>query len=163
MPSPHAHGLPAGARDKVTDALLGRRPGLDAALGEAARAVGGDAALFSWVSELDGQPLSLLGFPGEVVETPVGPVVLDHDDEPYLVTAKVGMALVTRDGEVVVRYQDTFETILSARTDSARAGRELARALAREVTLVWGTDPRLIEHEPVSALLPAHEVARAPL
>ncbi len=117
-------------------------------LAEAAAAVGGEATLFSWVTELRGDPLTLQGFPGETVETTVGPVVLDHQEEPFLVTAEIGMALVTWDGEVVVRYEDTYEAILSAESDAGDAGQELARALAQEVVLVWANDPRLWAGEP---------------
>lgn len=143
-----SHNLPAGSRSRVGEAVLGERPGIDAELGDAAESVGGEATLFCWISELSGEPLSLRGFPGEVLETEAGPVVLDHEDEPYLVTARLGMALVTSDGEVVVRYQDTFETILSGSSDEGRAGRELARAMAHEVGEMWAVDPRLREHEP---------------
>lgn len=138
-----SHHFPSGAYHHVADALTGQRPDLTAVLGNAARAVGGEATLFSWVRQLEGEPLSLRGFPGEVIQTSAGPVVLDHEDEPYLVTARVGMALVTRDGEVVLRYEDTYDAILSGREGAADAGRSLAHALAEEVVMVWATDPRL--------------------
>ncbi len=137
------HDLAAPARDRVRDALVGERPDLHASLAHAAREVGGQATLFCWVRGLEAEPLSLRGFPGEVVETELGPVVLDHQDEPYLVRAEVGMALVTQDGEVVLRYQDTYPALLSARADAQSAARELARSLAEEVSLVWAVDPRL--------------------
>jgi hypothetical protein len=72
----------------------------------------------------------------------------DPSDEPYLVSARLCMALVASDGEVVVRYEDRFEGVLSGPDGVHRAGRELARALASEVTKVWAVDPRLMEHEP---------------
>ncbi|MEQ1501658.1 MAG: hypothetical protein ABMB14_05480 [Myxococcota bacterium] len=138
---------PMGSRQRVEEALRSR-VGVDWALGEAARAIGGDAALISWMDELDAEPLTTRGLPGVVVDTAAGPVVVDSEDEPYLVSAQVGMALVAADGEVVVRYTDTYETVLSGSRGPAVAGRDLAHALAEEVALVWATDPRLLAGEP---------------
>lgn len=106
-------------------------------LGSVARAVGGDAVLLTWLTALDGQPITASNMPGDVVDTPAGAVVVDLRDEPYLVTATIGAALVTRDGEVCLRYTDTFEAVLSARYDADRVGRQLARSLAAELTRVW--------------------------
>jgi len=142
-----AHAYPLGVRQRVTEALRSQR-GVDAALSEAAQAIGGDAVLISWMDQLDARPLTLTGIPGTVVDTPVGPLVVDSDDEPYLVSARVGMALVAGDGEVVVRYHDTYETVLSGARGPQVAGRDLAHALAAEVAMVWSTDPRLLEGEP---------------
>ncbi len=142
-----SHRHPPGVRDRLTNALTGQRD-LDATLGEVARTVGGNATLVCWVRSVHGEPLSVQGLPGQVVQTEFGPVVVDHDDEPYLVNAVVGMALVARDGEVVVRYEDTFGTLLSARQGPEYAARDLAAALADEVVKVWAVDPRLHEHEP---------------
>jgi hypothetical protein len=142
-----AHGFPLGVRQRVTDALRSQR-GVDAALADAAMAIGGDAVLLSWMDRLEAEPLTLTGILGTVVDTPVGPLVVDSDDEPYLVSARVGMALVTGDGEVVIRYHDTFETVLSGARGPQVAGRDLAHALAAEVAKVWSTDPRLREGEP---------------
>ena len=133
--------LPTGAESRLSDALTGRRPDIHATLSNAAREVGGQATLFSWVRHLAAEPLSLRGFPGEVVETEIGPVVLDHEDEPFLVSAEIGMALVTEDGDVVLRYQDTYQALLSDDTDEAAAGRALARALAEEIAPVWAIEP----------------------
>lgn len=151
------HRLPAGPQQRLADALSGRRPDLHAVLAEAAAAVGGEATLFSWVTDLEGDPLTLRGFPGETVETTAGPVVLDHREEPFLVTARVGMALVTQDGEVVIRYEDTYDAILSEEGGASEAGRVLARSLAQEVVLVWATDPRLWAGEPSSAGAPHNQ------
>ncbi|MEZ4240394.1 MAG: hypothetical protein R3F59_30420 [Myxococcota bacterium] len=132
---------PAGSRQRLGEALRSRR-GVDDALADLAHGVGGDAVLVSWMDRLDATPLTLRDIPGTVLDTPSGPVVVDGD-EPYLVSAEVGMALVTRDGEVVLRYADTYETVLSAQRGPWTAGRDLAHALAAEVAKVWATDPRL--------------------
>lgn len=143
------HPLAAGWRPRVEDALRGERD-LDATLSGAARATGGDAVLFSWVDDLDVLPLSLLDLEGATLETQAGPVVIDDLDEPYLVEAAVGMALVTHDGEVVVRYRDTFNTVLSEARGPDTAARDLAHGLAEQVALMWADDPRLLEGEPRS-------------
>lgn len=137
------HDLPPTLQVRLGDAITGRRPDLHASLADAARTIGGEATLFSWVVDLEAEPLSLRGFPGEVVDTEVGPVVLDHNDEPYLVRAEIGMALVAHDGEVVLRYQDDYATVLSGHGGTAAAARRLAHALAEEVVMVWAVDPRL--------------------
>lgn len=149
-----SHGYPLGARQRLADALRSRR-GVDLALGAVARSIGGDAVLISWMDRLEAEPLTLNGMPGLVVETPAGPVVVDSSDEPYVVSARVGMALVAADGEVVVRYQDTYETVLSGARGLSTAGRDLAHALAQEVATVWAVDPRLMEGEPGSLLAQA--------
>lgn len=141
------HRLPGAARHQLEDALRGGRA-LDPTLAAAARAVGGDAVLFSWVDLVQASPLSTLGPPGEILETDAGPALVDHADEAYLVSARVGLALVTADGEVVLRYQDTYEAVLSGAGGPRAAGRDLAQALAEEVARVWAVDPRLREAEP---------------
>lgn len=139
-----SHRMPVSARQHLADALRGGRD-LDQALAVAARAVGGDAVLFSWMDGLDAVPLTLRDVPGQVVDTPAGPVVVDDADQPYLVSADVGMALVARDGEVVIRYRDAYETVLSGARGPDVAGRDIAQALAHEIVKVWFTDPRLQE------------------
>jgi len=137
---------PVGGRDKVRGALRGRTD-LEDALSAVAVDVGGDASLFVWVTGRRGTPLTVEGFPGETILTGGGPVLIDLGDEAYRVEARVGMALVAADGEVVLRYTDAFETVLSDGRDAATAGRDLARALAREVATVWPRDPRLASVE----------------
>ncbi len=130
-------------RIRLGEALRTPGAGLDAVLGEVASKVGGDAVLFTWIDDLACSPVTLLGAEGSVIDTPAGPVVADHGDEPYVVSARVTAALVAHDGEVVLRYGDTFHTILSASHAPADAGRDLAADLAQELALVWATDPRL--------------------
>ncbi|MEZ4322975.1 MAG: hypothetical protein R3F61_36250 [Myxococcota bacterium] len=129
-------------RSALRSALRGKGD-VDEALAATVRGLDGSAALITWVTELEGRPLTATGFPGDIVVTDSGPVVLDHIEEPYLIDAQVGMALVARDGEVVLRYTDRFSTVLSARRDSAAAAADLAAALAAEVQKVWACDPRL--------------------
>jgi len=133
---------PVGTRSALRAALRGRSD-VDEALANTARGVDGSAVLLTWVTELDATPLTASGFPGEIVYTDTGPVVLDFIEEPYLIEARIGMALVAHDGEVVLRYTDHFSTVLSARRDASDAARDLARALATEVEKVWAHDPRL--------------------
>lgn len=137
-----SHRMPKAAGQHLATALRGGGRDLDDALADAARAVGGDAVLFSWLDRLDAEPLTLKDVPGMVIETPAGPVVVDDGDQPYVVTAQVGMALVAHDGEVVIRYHDTYETVLSGARGPDVAGRDLAQALARDIVKVWFTDPR---------------------
>ncbi len=136
------HRLPSPSRHQLEDALRFQRA-LDPTLAGAAHRMGGQTTLFSWVDELRATPLSVLGPPGSVVSTRTGLSVVDPTDEPHLVSARVGLALVAADGEVVLRYQQTYETIVSAAWGPDDAGRALARALAVEVSDVWALDPRL--------------------
>ncbi|MFT6822147.1 MAG: hypothetical protein ACJATT_005982, partial [Myxococcota bacterium] len=106
----------------------------------------GDSAstLFIWVEEVSANPLSAETFAGDIVVTEVGPVVVDHQVEPYRVSAKVGAALVASDGQIVVRYVDHFEAVLTDRGPSA-TGRMIAQGLADELSLVWPSDERLMD------------------
>lgn len=140
-------------RASLRSALRGRGD-LDATLSAVGRGVDGSASLFVWVDELEGRPLTSRGFAGEIVHTDCGPVVLDLLEEPYLVEASVGMALVASDGEVVLRMREHLSTVLSSRRDADAAARDLARALAGEVTKVWATDPRLDDGPSYGALPP---------
>lgn len=129
---------PLGAQERLRLAL-GRGSPPDRLLGEVARSVGGQGSLITWVDHLSGAPLSEGAFPGQRVESPRGPLIIDHGDEPYRVVASVGMALVASDGEVVLRYHDTYETVLSAHYTPERAASDLASRLAAEVLKVWAT------------------------
>ena len=138
----HHANWPLGTADRVHAALNGERP-LDATLEEAAGTIGGEATLFTWVRELDGLPLSTLAFPGQPVVTPIRPVTVDHTDEPYLVNLLCGLALVTSDGEVVIRYEDVYQTVLSGKVGPERAAADMALVMAEEVTKVWATEAEL--------------------
>jgi hypothetical protein len=135
--------LGAMGRMRLAEAL--RTPGADVddVLSSVAANVGGDAVLFTWIDALDSSPVTLLGAEGSVIATDAGPVVADHGDEPYVVSARVTAALVAHDGEVLLRYGDVFHTVLSEAHPPEEAGRDLAGDLAGELALVWATDPRL--------------------
>lgn len=137
---------PLGGQRKLKAALEGRAD-LDQTLSEVAHGMSGQATLFTWVQDLDGRPISRDGAPGWVVETEWGPVVVAYSEEPYLVTMQVGMALVTRDGEVVLRYEDQYSTVLSNHQDPEAAGSDLARSMAEEVTKLWACDPEFDDSE----------------
>lgn len=105
----------------------------------------GDSAstLFIWVEEVVASPLSAETFAGDIVVTEAGPVVVDHQVEPYRINATVGAALVASDGDIVVRYVDHFEAVLTDRGPAA-TGRTIAQGLAGELSLVWPSDERLM-------------------
>lgn len=145
--------FPLGGRDRLQTALRSRQE-LDDTLGLIARA-SDSAILVTWVDRLEGTPLTVHSPPGELVSLDAGPVLVDLFDEPYSVEATIGCALVAADGEVVLRYTDSFETVLSGSRDGNTAARELAAALAGEVAKVWPVDPRLnASSGPSARLLP---------
>lgn len=134
---------------RLLDALRRDDPHLlEAALLSAAHDAGGDATLFTWVRHLDGAPVSTLDAPGTYVDGPGGSLLVDLTDDPYLVHAEIGMALVTVDGHVVIRYADSARAVLEPRGGASRAGRQLAASLADEVCKVWPDDPYLYQHGP---------------
>jgi hypothetical protein len=136
--------LPRGAKDRLENALRkGTSNDFEAALSDVARGVGGDATLFSWVQDLQGTPITTLGFPGDVVPSSQGPVLVDFAEEPYQVDAWIGMALVTQHGEIILRYTEHSRAVLSPHRGPSRVGRDLASDLAIEVSKMWPDDPRL--------------------
>jgi hypothetical protein len=134
---------PPGTRDRVAGALRRGGRDVDDVLGGVARNMDADAVLMTWVSSIEGAPLTSEALPGEIVRTSAGPVLVDFGDEAYRVKAAVGMAYVASDGEVVIRYADDFEAVLSKHRDPASVGRQVAMALADEVAKVWPVDERL--------------------
>lgn len=135
---------PLRARDRLTAALRRDDPDLlESALRDVARSVGGDATLFSWVRSLHGEPVTTLDLPGTIIETPHGSIVVDLFEDPYLVEAEIGVALVTSDGHVVVRYVDTARTLLGPAARPHRAGLDLASSFAADVCKAWPDDPYL--------------------
>ena len=136
---------PMGAQEKlrVTLETDKKNGSLDAVLEEIAATGGAQATLFTWVREVDGDPVSMHGFPGATVTTPVGPVHVNHRDEAYVVTLDVGLALVTNDGEVLIRYEHQYRTLLSGGLGSQEAAGDLARLMASDVTKVWATEAEL--------------------
>ncbi len=144
------HGRWGRAGERLRGAIAGKRD-LDDTLLNIAEHNGGEATLFTWTHTLDAHPLSQDAFPGELIETSWGPVVVDHGQEPYLITLQVGIALVAADGEVLIRYTDAYETVLSGNVGVDKAGDDLAQSMAQEVVKVWATDPELEVHGPLLA------------
>lgn len=135
-----AVGWPDAPRQRVQSAVQ-RGSGLDDALSEAARNIGGDAVLVTWVDALSGAPLSARAFPGDIVQTAKGSVVVDHSDEPYLVDISVGVALVAADGQVLLRYHEDVQTLLSKASPPDAAARDVAQQVAAELGKVWAVAP----------------------
>ena len=136
------HPAPISRAHRLTDAVLHRRPDLHAVFEDYAEAFG-RWALLTWITELESQPLMGRALPGEVVKTESGPVVVDFVDDPHLLSVRLGTALLAPDGEVVLRYEDRFEAVLTGRSGCQQAARQLAAALANEISLVWMTEGRL--------------------
>jgi putative intracellular protease/amidase len=153
---------PLRARDRLLTAIRrGDNALLEATLRDVARAVGGEATLFTWITNLDGEPVTTLDAPGTIIEGPQGSIVIDLFEDPYLVEAEIGIALVTSDGHIIVRYADRARALLAPHHGPSRAGRALADALAAEVAKVWpdrldprrpqGPAPTLARPEPIPA------------
>jgi hypothetical protein len=137
--------FPVGGQTRLAQAIgSGDDNAIDEALGSLGKVDGGRTVLVTWVENLDGRPITAEALPGEVVHTASGPVIVDLSEEAYRVHATVGMALVMGDGEVVLRYADEYEAVLSSRGGSRGAGTDIARALAGEVVKVWPQDPRIL-------------------
>ena len=137
--------FPGGLKSKLTDSLT-KGESIDAHLGEMGSRKQDVATLVSWVEEIEATPITKEAAPGDMVQTDVGPVVVNLFEESYRIRATVGMALVASDGEVILRYRDDFESILGEQRNPNRVGRDLAMSLAREITKMWPIDPRLMEH-----------------
>jgi hypothetical protein len=156
--------LPSGARDRLIAALRrGTDLDVENALTEAARTVGGEAVLFSWIAEIRATPLTAEAFPGDTVDTAVGQVVVAFDEEPYRIDAEVGMALVSTDGHVILRYQDLSSSLLSPYRSPGRVGRDLAGSLAGEVAGMWPDHPHLWRHDVGPDLEPGTEPGSEPV
>ncbi len=136
------HRPTANPLNRVADAVAHRRPDLHAVL-EHYGAAFGEWALLTWVNGIACEPLIARALPGDVVVTPAGPVVVDLDDDPQLISVQLGTALLAPDGEVVLRYEDRFVTVLTGRAAKQDAARDIAGSLADEVAMVWMTEQRL--------------------
>jgi len=133
---------PNGARSRLS-ATLRKEEQTDTILAEISKNGAGSATLYTWISNVETKAVTKEGPPGDVVKTEVGPILINLHEEPIRVRADVGMALVAYDGEVLLRYTDNFESVVSGDRSSHRAGRDLAMALAKEIIPMWPTDPRL--------------------
>jgi len=136
------HGAPPSQSHRLADAVSHRRPDLHAVL-EGYAETFGRWVLLTWVTELEGEPLTRRALPGEVVQTASGSVVVDFEDDPHLVSVRMGTALLAPDGDVVLRYEDRFEAVLTGQTARHEAARQLAKSLADEIAIVWMTETSL--------------------
>lgn len=132
---------------RLTHAVRGDEA-LTEVLVDVAKGIEGDAVLFTWVVENEGTPMTDDHMVGELVFENGVPVLVDHVSEPYLVEAELGVALVTTDGEVLFRYQDTYEGLLVEDRSSGSLGRSMARELVADIAPLW-----LGDNEPMSPVL----------
>ena len=93
----------------------------------------GDAVLIQWLTGLQATPLCAVEAPRSTTEVAGRLVFVDDRSEPVLVEATLGMALVTREGDIVLRYEDSYQTVLSDAMPLHQACRELARAFSEDV------------------------------
>ncbi|MCB9765878.1 MAG: hypothetical protein H6739_39255 [Alphaproteobacteria bacterium] len=128
--------LPLPQRRALARAVVGEGS-MEAALAAAARATGGDATLVIWVVENEGQPLTAHNMVGELVMSCDTPVMVDFDNEPYEVNARVGMALVAADGELLFRYEDDYAGLLTEHSPVRLLARDMARSLVSDITPMW--------------------------
>ncbi len=140
---------PVGSRDRLATSLRSEHR-VDDALSDVARRAEGDAVLLTWVEELDTEPLTTLGFPGDLIETVAGPVYVDLVQEHHRVWATVGVALVDHNGEVVMRLTRDVESVISLRVDAPHAARAMAAEIAHDMVLVWPDARRLAPYEVAS-------------
>ena len=121
---------------RLTNAVRGDEP-LAEALVDVAQGVEGQAVLFTWVVENEGRPLTDDHMVGELIFENGVPVLVDHQSEPYVVNAELGVALVTTDGEILFRYQDDYEGLLVEDRSSRSLGRSMARELVADIAPLW--------------------------
>ena len=140
----HVGHYSGSIKSKMTDHIA-HGESIDRLLIEMGSRKKGVSTLVSWVEELEATPITQEAAPGEMVITEVGPIIVNLFEECYRIRATVGMALVTSDGEVILRYRDQFESILGEQRSPNRVGRDLALSLAKEITKMWPIDPRLSE------------------
>lgn len=121
---------------RLTHAVRGEEPLTDA-LSEIALGVEGEAVLFTWVIENEGTPLTDDHMVGELVFRGGVPVLVDHHSEPYVIRTEIGVALVSTDGELLFRYQDTYDGLLVEDRSAKSLGRDLARDLVADIAPLW--------------------------
>lgn len=139
-----------GVRRQLEHAVAGEGS-LEAALAEAGRSAGGDAALIVWVLHTSGEPLTASHMVGEMVLANEIPVIVDHASEPYTVRVEAGMALVASDGEVLFRYQDVYEGVLTGDSPLRVTARDLAREMVGDIAPMWLDSPEAPVGPPVLA------------
>ena len=151
LPGELASALPADWRGHMSDArvtpamrsqlvagLDGRRP-MEGALQTAAVRVPGQVVLFHWMLDLKAQPLATSLAPGTTQRVADRLVYVDQHTDPVLAEATVGLALVSADGEVYLRYEDRYNFVITGTNTSQRAGRDLARQLVDDLAPLLDT------------------------
>jgi hypothetical protein len=134
--------LTLSQRITLTHALGEDGRGISAALTEIAKERGGDATLFTWVVALDGVPLTREHMAGELVLMDDGmPVTVEHDTEPYRIIAEVGLALVSAEGEILFRYQDEYEGLLTDSNPLDAVARGMAHDAVGDIAPFWLSAP----------------------
>lgn len=136
--------FPGAMKSKMTERIQSGES-IDALLTEMASRKKGTSTLVSWVEHVTATPITQEAAAGDLVSTEVGPIIVNLFEESYRVRATLGMALVASDGEVILRYNDVFESILGDQRNTHRVGRDLAIRLAQEITKMWPIDSRLSE------------------
>lgn len=139
-----------GVRRQMEHAVAGEGS-LELALAEAGRSAGGDAALVVWVVQSGGEPLTASHMVGEMVMSNEISVMVDHENEPYVVHMEAGVALVAADGEVLFRYQDDYEGVLSGESPLRVTARDLARTMVGDIAPMWVDSPEAPVALPVLA------------
>lgn len=130
---------PGALKSKLIQ-VLEKDSSIDPILNELQSNNGQMATLVSWVSQLQATPITQEALPGDWVDSQVGPISVNLFEESYRIRASIGMALVAADGEVILRYQDEFESILDGQRTPPRVGRDLAQGLAEEVVKMWALE-----------------------
>ena len=140
----HVGHFPGSSKSKLTD-LISQGDSLDQVLYDIGSRKKDVSTLISWVEDIHATPITQEAAAGDFVASEVGPIVVNLFEESYRIRATIGMALIASDGEVILRYQDVFESVLGDQRNTHRVGRDLAIRLAEEITKMWPIDPRLKE------------------
>ncbi|MFH1469255.1 MAG: hypothetical protein ABIO70_33025 [Pseudomonadota bacterium] len=119
-------------RSQLVAGLDGRRP-MEGVLLTAADRVQGEVVLFHWLVDLSAEPLATRLAPGTTQRVADRLVYVDRHTDPVLAEATVGLALVSADGEVFLRYEDRYSFVITGTNTSQRAGRDLARQLVDDL------------------------------
>lgn len=93
--------------------------------------------LVTWLDDVTAAPMTLASLPGEVVDSPVGPIVVDGTNEPFLVQATIGAALVEPDGTVLHRSYRTYDAVMRGEHALDVTALDLARGVAQQVASAW--------------------------
>jgi hypothetical protein len=119
-------------RSQLVAGLGGRRP-MEGVLQTAADRVPGQVVLFHWMLDLAAEPMAANVAPGTTQRVADRLIYVDQHTDPVLAEATVGLALVSADGEVFLRYEDRYTFVITGTNTSQRAGRDLARQLVDDL------------------------------